>query len=78
MTEQEFRSRSFKYSQPLDYVNPRTKERIECLLSAVDFDGATFKLWPIPYETETHIMSEQYFSCSFEYVFPARIKLKKV
>ena len=76
MTEQEFRSRSFKHSQPYDWINPRTKERVECLLTAVDFDAGTIRLWPIPLDKENFDYKEVWVS--YEYCFPPLNKLKKV
>lgn len=78
MTEQEFRNRSFKKGQLLDYLHPRTQERVECILTAINFDGGTLCLWTIPFETETHILKEQEYWVSYEYVFPPKNKLKAV
>jgi hypothetical protein len=79
MTEQEFKKRSFRHSQPLDYINPRTKDRIECLLMAVNFDGGTFQLWPIPFaEHDDYEWSKKEIWVSYEYVFPPKVKLKAI
>lgn len=78
MTEQEFKKRKFGHSQEYDYVNPRTKERINCLITAVNFDEGTIRLWAIPFETETHILKEYEFWVSYEYCFPPLTKLKPV
>jgi hypothetical protein len=77
MTEEEFKRRSFKHSQPLDYVNPRTNDRLECLLTAVNFDHGTFCLWVIPFDNETAYCEGYDFWVSYEHVFPPKHKLKK-
>jgi hypothetical protein len=78
MTEQEFRSRSYKYMQVIDYVHPRTKNRVTCSLLAVNFDHGTFWLSSIPYETETHFIDQEEFWCSYEYVFPTKFKMTAI
>lgn len=78
MTEQEFKKRSFKHSQPYDYVNPRTNVRYEGMITAVNFDEGTLRLWIIPFETEDIIIKEQEMWVSYEYCFPPTAKLKAI
>lgn len=44
MTEEEFKHRKFGHSQPYDIVNNRTGKRVECLITAVDFDNGTIRM----------------------------------
>lgn len=78
MTDEEFKRRKFGHSQPYDYINPRTKERVVGLITAVNFDEGTIRLWIIPYETENTIIEEQYLWISYEYCFPPLNKLKAI
>lgn len=78
MTDQEFKKRSFRHSQPYDYINPRTKERIEGLITAVNFDEGTIRIWVIPFETDDVIIKEQEIWVSYEYCFPPLNKLKAI
>lgn len=75
MTDEEFRKRSFKHSMPYDIVNKRTGERVECLITAVDFDNGTIRMWPIPFEEGSYDTVEVWVS--YEYCFPPLNKLKK-
>ena len=78
MTEQEFKKRSFRHSQEYDYVNPRTKARMSAMITAINFDEGTIRLWIIPYETESVIIKEQEIWVSYEYCFPPLNKLKAI
>lgn len=76
MTEQEFKKRTFRHSQPYDIVNKRTGKRIECLITAVDFDNGTLRMWPIPFDEENYDYKETWVS--YEYCFPPLQKRKAI
>lgn len=76
MTEEEFKRRSFKHSMPYDIVNKRTGERTECLITAVDFDNGTIRMWPIPKDETMYVYNEVWVS--YEFCYPPLNKLKKI
>lgn len=70
MTEQEFKSRKFGHSQPCDIINSRTGARTNCLITAVDFDNGTLRMWPIPPENSNNMYLYQELWVSYEFCFP--------
>ena len=76
MTEKEFIRYSFRHSEIIEFVRPVEKEIVTpCLLLAVDFEQALFKLEPIDKE----IYSNKDFWCRREYCRkPEKKKLRVV
>lgn len=76
MTDQEFKKRSFRHSQPYDIINKRTGKRIECLITAVDFDNGTLRMSPIEFDKVNYDYNDVWVS--YEYCFPPVNKLKAI
>lgn len=51
----------------LDYVCPRTGNRVSCSVIAVNFDGGTIKLWQIP-SNYFEVNNSEDFWVSYEYL----------
>lgn len=77
MTKEEFSKRSFRHSMPYNFKCPRTDRIIECLVIAVNFDGGTLKLWPIP-ENVYIVDGSDEFWVSYEYCHLPKHKLKAI
>lgn len=51
MSDDKFKSYCFKHSMLMDYIHPRTKERISCMVIGINFDEELIKVFVMPNDT---------------------------